>query len=61
MEHLRSHGYPVPGVEELSDNGEAMVIEHIDGDDMVAAMTSRPWTIAVKVGYSPTSIDGYLN
>jgi aminoglycoside phosphotransferase (APT) family kinase protein len=46
MEHVRSQGYPVPAVEELSDDGEAMVIERIDGGDMVAAMTKRPWTIA---------------
>src|SRR5579862_6664664 len=46
MEHLRSQGYPVPAVEEVSDDGEDMVIERIEGDDMVAMMTKRPWTIA---------------
>jgi aminoglycoside phosphotransferase (APT) family kinase protein len=46
MEHVRSQGYPVPAVEELSDDGEAMVIERIGGGDMVTAMTRRPWTIA---------------
>jgi tRNA A-37 threonylcarbamoyl transferase component Bud32 len=46
MEHVRSQGYPVPAVEEVSDDGQSMVIERIEGGDMVARMTMRPWTIA---------------
>jgi aminoglycoside phosphotransferase (APT) family kinase protein len=46
MEHVRSQGYPVPAVDELSVDGEAVVMERIEGRDMVAAMTRRPWTIA---------------
>ncbi len=45
MEYVRSQGFPVPAIEEVSDDGLDMVIERIDGVDMVAAMTKRPWTI----------------
>jgi aminoglycoside phosphotransferase (APT) family kinase protein len=46
MEYVRRLGYPVPAVEELSDNGLDMVMERVEGVDMVARMTRRPWTIA---------------
>ncbi len=45
MEYARSQGYPVPAVEEVSDDGGDLVIERVDGIDMVKAMTRRPWTI----------------
>ena len=45
MEYVRSKGYPVPAVEEVSDDGFDMVMERIEGTDMVATMTKRPWTI----------------
>ena len=45
MEYVRSQGYPVPAVEELSDDGVEMVMERIEGADMVATMSKRPWTI----------------
>lgn len=45
MEYVRSQGYPVPAVEEVSDDGTAMVMERVEGVDMVAAITKRPWTI----------------
>jgi aminoglycoside phosphotransferase (APT) family kinase protein len=45
MEHARSHGYPVPAVEEISDDGLDLVLERIDGPSMVSAMTRRPWTL----------------
>ena len=45
MEYVRSQGYPVPGVEEVSDDGIDMVMERIEGTDMVATMTKHPWTI----------------
>ena len=46
MEPVGSQGYPVPAVEEVSDDGKNMVIERIEGDAMVTMMTKRPWTIA---------------
>ena len=45
MEYVRSQGYPVPAVEEVSDDGLSMVIERIEGPDMVAMMGKRPWAI----------------
>jgi aminoglycoside phosphotransferase (APT) family kinase protein len=45
MEYVRSQGYPVPAIEEVSDDGFDMVMERIEGTDMVAAITKRPWTI----------------
>jgi phosphotransferase family enzyme len=45
MEYVRAQGFPSPAVEEVSDDGLAMVMERIDGTDMVAAITRRPWTI----------------
>jgi tRNA A-37 threonylcarbamoyl transferase component Bud32 len=45
MEYLRGHGYPVPAVEEISDDGTDLVMERIDGPSMVDYMSRRPWTI----------------
>jgi len=45
MEYARSHGFPAPAVKEVSEDGLDMVIERIDGADMVAVMTKRPWEI----------------
>ena len=45
MEYVRGQGFPVPAVEELSEDGLDMVIERIEGPDMVAMMGSRPWAI----------------
>ena len=41
----RNHGYPVPAVEEVSDDGTDLVMERIDGPSMVDFMSRRPWTI----------------
>jgi hypothetical protein len=45
MEYVRAHGFSVPAVEEVSVDGLNMVIERIEGPDMVAMMGNRPWTI----------------
>lgn len=45
MEYLRGEGYPVPAIDEISDDGLDMVMERIEGFDMVATMGKRPWTI----------------
>jgi len=45
MEYLRSHDYPVPAVEEVSDDGIDLVMERIDGSSMVDFMSRRPWAI----------------
>ena len=45
MEYLRGQGYPVPGVEELSDDGGDLVMERVDGPSMVEALARSPWTV----------------
>jgi aminoglycoside phosphotransferase (APT) family kinase protein len=45
MEYVRQHGYPVPAVDEISDDGTDLVIERVNGLSMVDAISRRPWTI----------------
>jgi aminoglycoside phosphotransferase (APT) family kinase protein len=45
MEYARGHGFPVPAVHELSDDGADLVMERIDGTSMVTVAQRRPWTI----------------
>src|SRR3954452_16692459 len=45
MEHARAHGYPVPAVDSVSDDGTDLVMERIDGRSMLDALQRRPWTI----------------
>jgi aminoglycoside phosphotransferase (APT) family kinase protein len=45
MEYAGSQGFPVPAVVEMSDDGLDLVLERIDGDDMVAFMEKHPWGI----------------
>ena len=45
MEYARASGYPVPAVEEVSEDGSDMVMERIDGTDMLVSLSRRPWTV----------------
>jgi aminoglycoside phosphotransferase (APT) family kinase protein len=45
MEYVRAQGFPVPAVEEVSADGLDMVMERIDGTDMVSVIAKRPWEI----------------
>lgn len=45
MSYMREQGYPVPGVEELSEDGFDMVMERIEGVTMVEAIGKAPWTV----------------
>ena len=45
MEYVRSHGYPVPAVESLSDDGTDLVMERLDGPSMLGALERRPWSL----------------
>jgi aminoglycoside phosphotransferase (APT) family kinase protein len=45
MEHARAHGYPVPAVDQISDDGTDLVMERVDGPSMFAALSRRPWTV----------------
>lgn len=45
MAYLHEQGYPVPAIEELSDDGLALVMERIEGGSMVDAIAAAPWTV----------------
>jgi len=45
MDYLRGHGYPVPAVDEISEDGTDLVMERISGSSMVDFMSKRPWAI----------------
>jgi aminoglycoside phosphotransferase (APT) family kinase protein len=45
MDYLAGHGYPVPTVEELSDDGCDLVMQRIDGRSMVEQLGRAPWTV----------------
>ena len=45
MTYLRDQGYPVPAVEEISDDGSEMVLERIEGPSMVDAISKAPWSV----------------
>lgn len=45
MQYLDSHGYPVPAVLEISDDGMDMVMERVDGTSMGDQMASQPWRL----------------
>ncbi len=43
MEYARSHGYPVPAVDEVSDDGTEVVMERINGPLLATSLTRPPW------------------
>jgi aminoglycoside phosphotransferase (APT) family kinase protein len=45
MEYAREKGYPVPFVDDISDDGADLVLERIHGLSMVDAIGKRPWTV----------------
>jgi aminoglycoside phosphotransferase (APT) family kinase protein len=45
MEYARAHGYPVPAVDQISDDGTDLVMERVDGPSMFDALSQRPWTV----------------
>jgi aminoglycoside phosphotransferase (APT) family kinase protein len=45
LDFLHAHGYPVPRVFEISDDGNDLVMERIEGPTMVEAISHRPWTL----------------
>jgi aminoglycoside phosphotransferase (APT) family kinase protein len=44
MEHARAHGFAVPRVLEVLEDG--LVLERVDGPTMLAALERRPWRAA---------------
>jgi aminoglycoside phosphotransferase (APT) family kinase protein len=45
MEYVRARGYPVPAVDQVSDDGLRLVMRRIDGLNMVDTLTKRPWAL----------------
>jgi tRNA A-37 threonylcarbamoyl transferase component Bud32 len=45
MEYVRARGYPVPAVDQVSDDGLRLVMQRIDGLNMVDALMKRPWAV----------------
>ena len=45
MSYLYDAGYPVPRVEEVSDDGVELVMERIDGPTMVESLGRAPWKV----------------
>jgi aminoglycoside phosphotransferase (APT) family kinase protein len=45
MTYLSSKGYPVPAVEEISEDGTDLVMERVEGVSMVEALGRAPWTV----------------
>jgi aminoglycoside phosphotransferase (APT) family kinase protein len=43
MRHALDHGYPVPRVVEVTDEG--LVMEHVDGVDLLDVLLKRPWRL----------------
>jgi aminoglycoside phosphotransferase (APT) family kinase protein len=45
MEYVRQEGYPVPAVSEISDDGNDLVMERVDGPSMRDVLGAKPWTL----------------
>jgi tRNA A-37 threonylcarbamoyl transferase component Bud32 len=45
MEFVRSKGYPVPEVFEVSDDGIDLVMARIEGPTMIEAASAQPWKL----------------
>jgi aminoglycoside phosphotransferase (APT) family kinase protein len=45
MRYLHDQRYPVPAVEEVSDDGRELVMERIEGLSMVDAIGKAPWSV----------------
>jgi thiamine kinase-like enzyme len=45
MEYLAGHGYPVPQVEELSEDGCNLAMQRIVGPSMVEQLGRAPWNV----------------
>jgi aminoglycoside phosphotransferase (APT) family kinase protein len=47
MRYAYALGYPLPRVDEVSDDGTELVMERIDGQNMVDALNATPWKAKV--------------
>lgn len=45
MDYARGFGYPVPAVQEVSDDGTELIMERIDGPSMLTVLGRCPWAL----------------
>jgi tRNA A-37 threonylcarbamoyl transferase component Bud32 len=45
MRYVADHGFPVPRIEEVRNEGTEIVMERIDGPIMMNAMVRPPWKL----------------
>jgi aminoglycoside phosphotransferase len=45
MGYLHAQGFPVPAIEEISEDGSDLVMERVQGVSMVEALARAPWTV----------------
>ena len=45
MAYARDHGYPVPAVDHLSNDGTDLVMERVEGASMVEVIGKKPWSL----------------
>jgi aminoglycoside phosphotransferase (APT) family kinase protein len=50
MGYLGSHGYPLPDVFDVSDDGSAITMERIEGPSMLAYLQAKPWQLRRLAG-----------
>lgn len=45
MSFLHEQGYPVPAIEDISDDGADLLMERVDGPSMADWLSRKPWTL----------------
>jgi aminoglycoside phosphotransferase (APT) family kinase protein len=45
MEHAHALGYPVPAVDQVSDDGTDLVMERLNGPSMLQLLSAQPWKV----------------
>ena len=45
MDYVRSQGFPVPAVDDISGDGTELVMERLDGVSMLDGVVQRPWRL----------------
>ena len=45
MRYVAEHGYPVPAVQDVRADGTEIVMERVDGPNMMDAMLKQPWAM----------------
>ena len=48
MEYVRSRGYPVPAIDEVVEDGAALVMERIHGASMIDVLKRKPWSMRAQ-------------